>query len=261
MSMKRIDFKTITAEVVAALSSLPLEQQANRRVHGHMTNLSNPPVAIRYTPDEIRSSLINGVWTKGVAVLNGDRTDCNPLEGEKALAILTRKGMVTENVQFKRNSFRLKLKNAEYRIYKYGGTGFEACPWPSLTWCPVTVSGEEFAEFLAAFDSEIPEIESNLDTVMARIKARELEMTRQKKERELKDKLVKSLVLSLLAPLGLSTTYSISEGDIVSLDLRKVMTAHLDIPLEKLAETLKDTAGIEEALSVERPRTYNDDDF
>ena len=50
----------------------------------------------------------------------------------------------------------------------------------------------------------------------------------------------------------------IGTGDIVSMDLRKVMSAHIEVPLGELAEKLKDTAGVFDSLCVEAPEIEQD---
>ena len=75
---------------------------------------------------------------------------------------------------------------------------------------------------------------------------------------EIKDNLVQTLIDQYLKPLGLSVLYHIGTGDIVSMDLRKVMSAHIEVPLGELAEKLKDTAGVVDSLCVEAPEIEQD---
>jgi hypothetical protein len=98
---------------------------------------------------------------------------------------------------------------------------------------------------------------------METIRARELEETKRLMEKEIKDKLVKSLIDQYLKPLGLSATYNVGAEDIVSLDLRKVLYAHIEIPLDRLADMMKDTEGIVDSLVTEVPevrKEYDEDD-
>ena len=80
-------------------------------------------------------------------------------------------------------------------------------------------------------------------------------------EDEIKDNLVKTLIEQYLKPLGLSVLYHIGEGDIVSMNLRKVMSAHIEIPLRELADKLKDTAGVVDSLGVETPEIEPDSEY
>jgi hypothetical protein len=96
---------------------------------------------------------------------------------------------------------------------------------------------------------------------VATIRARELEETKQMLEEEIKHNLVKTLIDQYLKPLGLTVLYHIGDGDIVSMDLRKVMSAHIEIPLVELAGKLKDTAGVVDSLCVEAPEIEQDSEY
>ena len=252
--MESIDLKAITAEVVTELSNMSLK----RRTGGwHRSQVTT----IQVSPDTVRSSLLFGVWEKCFGVLNEHVKGKEPLAAEKALTIMTRKGLPKDNIQFRKNSFRVQLENAQYRIYKMSETSIYACPWPSERRCGILVSGETLADFMIRFDEEIPDIVSHVTTIMAVIRARELEETKRVMEVEIKDNLVQTLIDQYLKPLGLSVLYNIGAGDIVSMDLRKVMSAHIEVPLGELAGKLKDTASVVDALSVEAPEIEPDYEY
>ena len=116
-------------------------------------------------------------------------------------------------------------------------------------------------EIQITYHEEIPDIVSHVTTIMATIRARELEETKLLMEDEIKDNLVKTLIEQYLKPLGLSVLYHIGEGDIVSMNLRKVMSAHIEIPLRELADKLKDTAGVVDSLGVETPEIEPDSEY
>ena len=203
----------------------------------------------RVSTDIIKSALLFSVWDKCLGFLNEQADKNELLAVETALTIMTRKGVVKDKIRFKKNSFRVQLANAQYRIYKMSDTNIFACPWPSEKRCRIHVFGETLADFMIRFDEEIPHIVSHVTTIMATIRARELEKTKLLMEDAIKDNLVKTLIEQYLKPLGLSVLYHIGEGDIVSMDLRKVMSAHIGIPLGELADKLKDTAGVVDSLS------------
>lgn len=244
--MESIDFKSITNEVVAEFCNMPLEKKIRGWHKRFVTK-------IRVTPDTIRSALLFSVWNKCFGLLNNNAEKDEPLAVEKALTIMTGKGAVKDKIWFKKNSFRVQLANAQYRIYKMGDTSFYACPWPSEKRCRILVYGEALADFMIRFDEEIPHIVRHVTTIMETIRARELEETKRAMEDEIKENLVKTLIEQYLKTLGLSVRYQIDEGDIVSIHLRKVMSAHIEIPLGELADKLKDTAGIVDSLDVEAP--------
>lgn len=252
--MEGIDFKSITNEVVTELSNMPLEKRTGGWHRSYVTR-------IQVSPDIIRSALLFSVWDKCLGLLNEHAEKNELLAVETAMTIMTRKGVVKDKIRFKKNSFRVQLANAQYRIYKMSDTNIFACPWPSEKRCRIHVFGETLADFMIRFDEEIPHIVSNVTTIMATIRARELEETKLLMEDEIKDNLVKTLIEQYLKPLGLSVLYHIGEGDIVSMNLRKVMSAHIEIPLRELADKLKDTAGVVDSLGVETPEIEPDSEY
>ena len=255
--MESINFKEITKEIVTVLSNIPLERKTGRWHGSHLTK-------IHFTPDMVRSMLIFGVWKKSLDLLNGDEKKSEPLAVEKALAILMKKGVEKDRIQFRENSFRVQLNNSRYRIYKLDEKGVHACPWPMEEGYRTYVPSAHLASFLMRFDEEIPSIVSHVTTVMETIRARELEETKRMMEKGIKDELVRSLIDQYLKPLGLSAEYNVGAGDIVSLDLRKVMSAHIEVPLDRLADMVKDTEGIVDSLVTEEPKVKkgcDEDDF
>ena len=252
--MESIDFKSITNEVVTELSNMPLEQRTGGWQRSYVTKVQD-------TSDIIRSALLFSVWDKCFGLLNEHAENNELLALETALTILTGKGVVKDKIRFKKNSFRVQLANAQYRIYKMSDTDIYACPWPSEKRCRIHVFGETLADFMIRFDEEIPHIVSHVTTIMATIRARELEDTKHQIENEIKEKLVQSLIEQYLKPLELSVHYHIDAKDTVSLDLRKVVSAHIEIPLGELADKLKDTAGVVDSLCVETPEIEQDSEY
>ncbi len=252
--MESIDFKAITAEVVTKISNMSLKTRTGGWHRSHETR-------IQVSPDTVRSSLLFGVWEKCLGFLNEHAKENEPLAAEKALTIMTKKGIPKDNIRFRKNSFRVQLENAQYRIYKISEANLYGCPWPSERRCQILVSGETLADFMIRFDEETPDIVSHVTTIMATIRARELEETKHEMAEEIKDNLVQTLIDQYLKPLGLSVLYHIGTRDIVSMDLRKVMSAHIEVPLGELADKLKDTAGIVDSLGVETPEIELDSEY
>lgn len=244
--MECIDLKAITEEVVTELCNMPLERDTGGWHRSYVTR-------IQVSPDIIRSTLLFSVWEKCIELLNRHGKKEGPLAIEKALTILAGRGALKEKIQFRKNSFRVQLENSRYRIYKMGETYASACPWPSEKRCGILVSGKTLADFIMRFDEEVPDIVSHVTTIMSAIGARELEETKRSMEVEIKEKLVRSLIDQYLKPLGLSVQYDIGAGDVVSLDLRKVISAHIEVPLGQLADKVKATVGIEGSLVAEDP--------
>jgi len=235
MKEGRIDFKAITTRVVTELGNMPLERKW-RSFFNHYVE------RIDVTPDWIRKQILEKVWGSCMEVLNKAGADAEPLLAEKALSELMKKDVVREKVVYKKNSFRLRLDNGRYRVYKNGPHGATfACPWPAEKRYEVNISGQRLAEFIIQFDKEIPAMASFIPKIMETIRERELKESRRQMEAELKEQVLTSLIEQFVKPLGLSVRYDIGEDDVVSLDLTQILSAHLEVPLSRLQEILKDS--------------------
>ena len=248
--MESIDFKKITEEVVSVLSNMPLKKETGMRYRRYLVDT---PISYAL----IKSLLVFGVWEKSLRLLNGNGGEFGPLAIEEVIASLKRKGKLKGEIRFKKNSFTIKMENSQYRIYKYPDYPVNhnvlACPWP----CPsemgkylIPFVGEPLVDFMIRFDEELPNIVSHVSTVLEVIRARKMEETKSKMEKQLKDNLIQSLIDQYLKPLGVTAFFSVNTDDMVSLDLQKVMTSHIEIPLDQIVDKLKDTAGITDSLAV-----------
>ena len=256
VSMERIDFKAITEKVVTELRNIPLEERIGMRYKAEM-------IKIHHSDKSIESMLVSRVWEKSLELLNRQVGEDGPLSAEKALSILVRKGVLTDKVQFRKDSFRISLKHSQYRIYKQFATGIHACPWPSEKLYRTLASGEDLADFIMSFDEEVPAILSHAPGIMSAIKERELEEIKRLMEEKIKREIIQNLIDQYLTPLGLSVRFGGFSGDIVSLNISKTLSAHLEIPFEQLADKLKDSAGIQallkEDIADKTPRRLNPD--
>lgn len=238
----------MTAEVVEEISNTPLERPGgffNRR-----------PVKVVVTPRIIREMLLRKVWGKGIELLNTLEAKAEPLVAEKALSILVKMNVVQDKIVYKKDSFRLRLENGEYRVYTFGASGtVYACPWPSEKRFEIHISGTRFADFILRFDAEIPDMVSHIPEITEAIEARELEEWKQKKEKELKEQVLRSLIEQYMTPLGLSVCYDLHEGDMVSMDVFQTLTAHLEMPLAQMMDKLKDAGSFKELLQAEKDGT------
>lgn len=193
------------------------------------------------TPDMVRRHLLSSVWAGCLD------------------ALCQQDGEVTDKEIIAEGSFRLKLENSEYRIYRQGKETV-ACPWPSDLWSIIRIGGERFADFLQYFDAHIPEIVSEVPAIMETIRLRELEEKRAKMEQEIRNTTVRSLLDQYLKPLGLSVVFRLNENNIVTLDLSRQESARLEIPLEELPERLRDTESILATLITKSPGIYDQDE-
>ena len=237
MDMDNLNIKAITEEIANTIIDLPLERRS--LTHIYKNNL---------TPDEVRRSLINGVWQICLDKLQKEHKEYEPLAAEKAIAILIRLGAVNEKVVFKTDSFRVRLANSEYRIYKLGssldnpGSIIKACPWPADGRYDVRLSGERFAAFLQAFDAEIPFMEGKVPQIMEKRREKELEEIKRQMERMLKDRIIKTLLDQYLTPLGITAHYTIRDDNVVAIELQKTIISRHEIPFEKLCENMQELA-------------------
>ena len=251
--MKDLDIKAITEKVADNIINMPRKTKVFWNNNTHVTKYNQ-------TPGEIWEKLVSLVWEVCLEKLRLRQESHETLAAEKAISILIKLGAVREKVVFKTNSFRVKLENYEYRIYKLGVSAvndshkkpkqelylrLKACPWPSDFTCDVQISGEMFAEFLQAFDAEIPYMECKIPQIMEKIRARKLEENKQQMERELKNRIIKSLLDQYLTPHGITAHFTINDDDTVSIELQKIITSHHEIPFDKLRENLPDLAKFE----------------
>ena len=254
MKEERIDFKAITARAVMELCSMPLERKWRSFFNNYIEKID-------VTPDWIRKQILEKVWNSCVEVLNKAGAEAEPLLAEKTLSELLKKDVVLEKVIYKKDSFRLRLENGRYRVYKNGPHGATfACPWPAEKRYEVHISGHRLAEFIIQFDKEIPAMVSFVPKIMETLRERELEESRRQMEAELKERILASLIEQFVKPLGLSVQYNIGEDDVVSLDLTQILTAHLEVPLSKLQEILRDTDTLMGMMSVEPEKDTDPDD-
>ena len=251
--MDCIDFKAITAEAALEISNMPLKQ-GDGFLNGYVT-------CIDATPDTISQMLLEKVWAKCVGVVNSLDFELEPLAVEKALSILLRKSTVHEKIVCKKNSFRVQLANGQYRAYRKNGTGnIWACPWPAVKRYEIQIGGEQFANFLLQFDEVIPEILNHIPAIMDNIRTREWEERKEMIEKELKEKVIQSVIDGSLKPLGLSVQYMLGEGDMVFLDISQVLSARLELPLCQLPEKLNDAEAVMAMLQIENPEEKVIDD-
>ena len=242
-----IDFKTIIAEAALEISNMPLE---------HRPDLLNRYVTrVNVTQDLARKLLLDKVWGKCTELLNERYPETEPLAAERALSELMKRDFIKEKIIFKKNSFRLQLANGQYRAYKNGESGaIWACPWPAVRRFEIHISGKKFADFILEFDAEIPRMLECIPGILETIRNRELHESKELIERELKEKVLSSLIEQHLHPLGLSVKYTFEKGDMVSMDISQVLKTHINIPLLQLPEKLKGVEAILAMLQVEPPK-------
>lgn len=254
--LKNLDICEIIAEAAARIGGMDLVHRTGG------WNQRRPTVTrVVVTPDKVRRHLLSSVWAGCLDALcqqDGEAAD-KAMIAELSLAEMRRRGVPRESIKVREGSFRLKLENSEYRIYRRGKETV-ACPWPSDLWSVIRIGGEHFADFLQFFDAHVPEIVSEVPAIMETIRLRELEEKRAHMEREIRNTTIRSLFDQYLKPLGLSVVFQLDEDNTVTLDLSRHESARLVIPLEELPERLRDTESILETLIAQSPDIYDQDE-
>lgn len=247
--MEQLDFKAITSDAVDTIGSMTFERP--RRFY------CGPVTILDATPETVRDLLISSVFEKGIAQLNERHPAMETLVAEKALASLIRRGVFQSKVIFRKNSFRLKLKNGKYRVYKGRADGTaSACPWTQSmheTRYAIHIPGELLAEFIVRFDAEIPTIVAHVPEVLEALTNKQLEAKRRQKEKDLKNKVIQTLIDEYLKPRGISVRSKFIEEDLVSVDISQEFFAQLKLPFSQLVDKLKDPDTIVASLKVREP--------
>jgi hypothetical protein len=219
-------------------------------------------IRITVTPERVRRHLLTSVWASCLDALQkqvGERAE-GTMTVELALAELIRRGVPRENIHVRKSSFRLKLDNLEYRIYKRDFTEIVASPWPADLWSVVRIDGVRFADFLQFFDAHVPEIVAEVPGILETIHERELEERKQEMARDIRKTTVRALLEKYVKPLGLSAGFRIAEDGMVSLELTRRESACLEIPLEALPEVLRNTDMILAELTAKPVDIFDEDD-
>ena len=211
------------------------------------------PIGIANIPDAIQRLLLNAVWGICIVRLNTQEPVDDPMVVEKAISELMNRGVIVGNVIYKKESFRIQLKNSQYRAFKKISEGIVySCPWPKENLYAVKTSGKCFADFIEQFDAAIPEIVSNIPDIIEALRKQELKERAKIVEKEFKEKVIRSLIEQYLEPLDLSADYCLKDGDVISMDISMNLSAHLEMPFEQMLQAIKDTDAIHAMLKTHR---------
>ena len=161
-----------------------------------------------------------------------------------------RKGLLREDIIIAGDTLVIRLKNGGYRITKHQ-SGFSAISSYSRP-CGffggvLFIEPEVFADFLYSFDGAIPMLGKVVDErIMPEVNKIRLQREKEERVRCLIDSQVNELIHEYLDPLDIRCAYSVNDGDVamtLTKDFYKKI-AILTVPLEKLAETFRDTKGL-----------------
>lgn len=186
------------------------------------------------------------------------------ISAEAALAEMVRKGLGKEEIAFRRNAFRIMLRNRKYRIVREE-RGFSAGPFSDdcqgrIRTCDIEgMSAKRFDEVIRAFDSIVPQIDTAADMLARAFMRQALEDEKNRMAREMTHRLVYSLVQEYLTPENLGCSYRINDDGTVSMTIERKMATEIRIPVADLAERLKDTEAIVSGMTACPPEEGVDD--
>ena len=249
---KDIDFKKIIEAAAAEV-----REDADRRIAMHSYSPSASFGA------EIKEKIILAVWNECLRQLDGDPVEGGPLAAEKVVVGLGQRGISRGQMPFKSNSFRICLKNHDYRVYKRT-SGFAARPWYTggNNLKDLKIDADEFAEFLLEFDSWIPEILLAVDDVYGYYREMNREIEKKEMVRKILVGTVESIIEQRLRSLGLTVNYRfVKDGESVSLDIWQIRHGNLEIPINELSDRLRDPDAILDSLVTEESLQELSKDF
>lgn len=136
------------------------------------------------------------------------------------------------------------------------------CPWPYYlrgnSKIRIMMPGERLAALLLLFDSKIPDMDSRVIEIIKVLDRRKMEMKKRDMERQIKRVVVQSLVDKYLEPLGMNVSFRLTEEGKVSMTLKRIYSAELEVSMEELADRLEDTEAI---LAQLKPAPTKREDF
>lgn len=181
------------------------------------------------------------------------QSSCGEQEGsvkaEEAVAQAMRNGLVKDNIRFRKKAFIIQLKNTRLKVYKRE-SGFEAGPEMlggygavKLGWC----SPSMFADLMFAYDTLIPQIDSETAPLLEEILEEKRRCEQEKMAERVQMTAVNALIDKYLSPLGIMCTPTIN-GDKVSLKLEVTRRGNIEASIDELPGLLENTAAIMDAL-------------
>lgn len=212
-----------------------------------------------FTLEIITSALFKGVLESITEMTGNGCTGSNP---EETVAELIRLGTPRKDVYASYKHLTVSLPNGSYRFYR------ETSGYPSGTvmvyWGNSYAdfrSGytpKELAVFITSLDSLLPKIDEAGEALFIDMHKEIVRRQAEQKAIEIAKQAVEVQLEAVLPGMGLECTYKISDGK-VHLDLSRLFTAHIDIPLEELQALLSDPGRIEAALQAEPVTGINED--
>ncbi len=211
-------------------------------------------------PGDTQSERINNfiqgkVWAALLETIKmEDERVFNPAE---VGATLIHKGVCREDVRFASNRYLFQLKHYLFAIKRSTLGKISAGPFPSKNGCLYREVTDKdpaaLAEAMLYFDSLAQEMERLASEIMDTLKGQALEDEKEKMIKSVAESTLAVLIDKYITPLGLRNSYVVTvEGGRpqVKLGLRLQKAVVIDVPLDELAEKLKDSGALLDSMKV-----------
>ena len=197
------------------------------------------------------SELLQGILSDCAEVLGKAAGPLPVPKAEETASALLRKGVSRTDVHATFKHVTVTLPHGRYRIFRET-SGFRAGAVrilaPGYTRVEMlALTSDALAEFLLALDAAIPDIKEVAERLLEAIDDERQRRDVERKAGEIGMKTAAKLLEGLPA-LGVGCEYDV-DGGTVHLDLTRMLTASLDIPLEELAAFVSDPGKILSVLS------------
>ena len=212
---------------------------------------------------EIRSEMESYVWQALVGKLSDDPTMRVPAEA--VVAEMIRQGLDKDSVRYGNNAYKIRFGLRRYKIIR-DEDGFSAGPYSEdchgqiRTCCIVGITPKDFCALVSAFDSLCPQIEAAVERLAESFRQEALEKKKLAISASITRKTVEALIREHLTPADLGCTYEINEDGTVTFCIERTLSTEFTLPMEKIAEKLKDPGKIISEMTVCRPEEMDDDD-
>lgn len=207
-----------------------------------------------YIADRIWANMLDTAECSGDAV-------CNPA---CTAAEIIHSGIQKENVTFRYGKYSVLLNGSKFILKRKNDgktTTKFSIPGMNITSRPhaVQIDAKELAALMLAFDAALDDISLAITGVEEILKQRMLEQDKEDKARQILMETIRTLITECVKPLGLQSSYRVDNG-VVHLSLSQLKKAEMDIPIEELAERLRDSETIIAALKTVEKEDYDNPD-
>ena len=116
----------------------------------------------------------------------------------------------------------------------------------------INMPADKLADLIRAFDSIVPQIKAKADSAASKLDELRVEENKKRIIAMMQKQMIDSLSAEFLVPEGLDlANYKFSEdGNTVHVRIEQLKAVEMEIPVTRLAETLKDTEKLKEGMKV-----------